>query len=446
MDEIKKIKVLWLCYFSNSEVRERLRPKASFLEVMARRILGMEKNKMADFAQWITSGIKEFEKFKNIELHVVSPQYGISEKKMSFQQNGIHYNFYKPDDSFVIKFFRKLFRKYETDYKGNRKVTKEFINQIQPDIIHMYGAENYYYSITGLDIDINKYPFMVSMQTLTSDLDFKSKDLITPRLYDFRAKIESVVLSRVKYIGSKVPKYREIVWQNINKNAYFLNTTLAVAENIPDCKESKKFDFVSFSASIHKAADFAIEAFAIACRKYPDITLNIIGGTPEPFTNRLKARINELGIERNVFFSGKLPTHNDVLKQIQLARFALLPLKIDFISGTIREAMFAGLPVVTTVTHGTPTLNEKRISVLLSEQGDFQTMADNIIRLIESPALVKELTDNGLLTVHERWNNEKDMLQLVEAYKAILNHHHNGIPIPHEIGTQNPTINAKQDN
>lgn len=438
MDENKKIKVLWLCYFSNSEVREKLNPKTGFIEVIARKILRMEKNKVADFAQWITNGIKEFEKFKNIELHVVSPQYGISEKKITFQQNGIHYYFYKPDDSFVIKFLRKIFNKYETEYRGNRKITQEFINQIQPDIIHLYGAENYYYSITGLDIDTDKFPFMVSLQTLTTDPEFKSKDVVTPKLYDFRSKVECAVLERVKYIGSDIPKYREIIWQHINQNAIFLNTYLAISEKITYTRTEKKFDFVSFSASIHKAADIAIEAFAIACQKYPELTLNIIGGTPEPFTQNLKKRINELGIERNIIFSGKLPTHDNVLKQIQLAKFALLPLKIDFISGTIREAMFAELPVVTTITHGTPTLNKKRKSVLLSELGDFQAMADNIIQLIESPTLAKELTENGLLTVHERWNNEKDMLELVEAYNAILNHHHKGIPIPRELGTQKP--------
>jgi len=282
---------------------------------------------------------------------------------------------------------------------------------------------------------------MVSLQTLTSEPEFKSKDKLPSKFYDFRSKIECAVLGRVNYIGSRVQKYRQYIWENINRDVIFLNTTLAVEESVTISNVDKKYDFVSFSASIDKAADFAIEAFAIACTKYPDLTLNIIGGTPEPFTQNLKSRIKELGIERNVFFSGKLPTHDDVLKQIQLAKYALLPLKIDFISGTIREAMFAGLPIVTTVTHGTPTLNEKRKSVLLSEQGDFETMADNIIQLIESPALAKELSENGLLTVHERWNNEKDMLELVEAYKAILNHHHNGITIPREIGTQNPNKN-----
>jgi len=441
MNETNKIKVLWLCSFSNSEIRDRLRPKTGFLEVMARKVWGMEEKKVADYAQWITNGIKEFEKMSNIELHIISPQYGMSKNKEVFKINGIQYYFYKPNDSFIIKFLSRLFNKYETDCKGNRKVTKELINKIQPDIIHMFGAENYYYSITALDIDLEKYPFMVSLQTFTSEPEFKSKDKLPSKFYDFRSKIECAVLGRVNYIGSRVQKYRQYIWENINRDVIFLNTTLAVEESVTISNVDKKYDFVSFSASIDKAADFAIEAFAIACTKYPDLTLNIIGGTPEPFTQNLKSRIKELGIERNVFFSGKLPTHDDVLKQIQLAKYALLPLKIDFISGTIREAMFAGLPIVTTVTHGTPTLNEKRKSVLLSEQGDFETMADNIIQLIESPALAKELSENGLLTVHERWNNEKDMLELVEAYKAILNHHHNGITIPREIGTQNPNKN-----
>ena len=31
-----------------------------------------------DFAKWISNGIKEFEKINDVELHVVSPYYGVS--------------------------------------------------------------------------------------------------------------------------------------------------------------------------------------------------------------------------------------------------------------------------------------------------------------------------------------------------------------------------------
>ena len=93
----------------------------------------------------------------------------------------------------------------------------------------------------------------------------------------------------------------------------------------------------------------------------------------------------------NVTFTGELPTHEDVLENVATARVALLPIKIDFIPGTIREASALGLPIVTSITDGTPLLNEKRNCVLLSEGGDHVSMAENMINLLDNPDLADEL-------------------------------------------------------
>jgi len=438
------MKVLWICHFSNSEIRHKLNLSHNIFEALIRRLITGSTNIYTDFAKWITNGIKEFENFNDIELHVISPHQGMRKKKEFFQLNGINYHFYKPDENFFIMGIRKLTNRYKNEYKGNRSITNELINQIHPDIIHMYGAENPYYSITALDIDTIKYPFIVSLQTLVSDDEYKNKHKESNLHYSFHVSIEKKVLKNVKYIGSRVQKYREFVWREINPNVIFLNTILAVEEKIEIIKKTKIFDFVYFARNISKGADDAIEAFAIASKKYPDITLNIIGGMLQPYTNKLKHRIKELRLCKKVFFSGKLPLHSDVINQIQLSKFAILPLKIDITSGTIREAMFSGLPVISTITPGTPELNKKRQSILLSEQGDHQTMADNMINLIENPELVQRLIENGLTTAKERWNNKKNMQQLVEAYKATINHHKYGIEIPAELGTKNPNINYAQ--
>ena len=102
-------------------------------------------------------------------------------------------------------------------------------------------------------------------------------------------------------------------------------------------------------------------------------------------------------ITKNVIFCGPLPTHDDVIKQIRKSRFAILPLKIDLISGTIREAMANGLPVVTTITPATPKLNETRESVLLSEKGDFKAMAENMLWLINDNEVAIKLKKNSFV-------------------------------------------------
>ena len=78
------MKVLWISNFSNPRVRESLNLQVNIFEVLARKLLKKPKKQWIDHAPWITNGIKEFEKFDNIELHVVSLHYGISNKTETF--------------------------------------------------------------------------------------------------------------------------------------------------------------------------------------------------------------------------------------------------------------------------------------------------------------------------------------------------------------------------
>ena len=427
------MKVVWICNFSNSSVRDNLGLSNNKFEVLIRKLLNMPPKQWNDYGAWITNGIKEFQSYENVELHVISPHYGMHNILESFIIEGINYYFFKPeDDSLICKGYRNLFRYYKGKLKRNRKIIKKLIGIINPDIIHIYGAENPNYSISALDVDIKKYPLLLSLQTLMSVKDFKENFIISEKEFNYRLNIEQDVIKRTRYIGTSAQIYRDVIRDNINSDAYFFKTFLALEQTIPLINCEKKYDIVYFSVSIAKAADIAIEAFAIACKKYPNLTLNIIGGTPEPFTSNLKDRIEALNIKNNVIFSGKLPGHKDVLEQIQLSKFALLPLKVDGVSSTIREAMFAGIPVVTTITRSTPNLNINRKSVLISEQNDYKAIAENLLLLIESPKFANKLKTNALITAEENWNNGKIVKEQVECYNHIINHHKRGIPIPQE--------------
>jgi len=414
------MKVLWICHFSNPEVRAHLNLKVSIVELLIRKYLKKHKS-WKDFAKWISNGIKEFEKFNDIELHVVSPHYGIKKRINSFELNGIFYHFFKPDDDSIIKKIRKSISKnIESDYEGNRKVISSLIESINPDVIHMYGAENPYYSISALDIDLSKYPLMVSLQTLMSDSVFLKNYPIDNRSYNFRSSIEQKIIKRIDYIGSSVQKYRQVIWSSFNPKAIFFKTYLAVEEKVDIINMDKKYDFVFFAANISKAVDYAIEAFALAKRKHDNITLHVIGDYDDSLMAEIKQQLERIGILEGIDFTGKLPTYNDVINEIRKARFALIPLKVDMISGTVRESMANGLPVITTITPLTPELNSRRDSVLLSEKGDFQTMADNMCRLIEDDMLVETLKENGYLTVREMYDNNHAMKVWKNYYELIV--------------------------
>jgi poly(glycerol-phosphate) alpha-glucosyltransferase len=208
-----------------------------------------------------------------------------------------------------------------------------------------------------------------------------------------------------------------------------LDLALAVGENITKATFKKEHTFIYFAKEIEKAADWAIEAFAIVNKRYPDTTLRIVGGYQTGYKRELDERLSALGITERVTFTGSLPTHDDVINEVRKSTFAVLPLKIDLIAGTIREAMANGIPVVTTITPATPELNEKRKSIMLSEKGDFNGMANNMMELIENKTLAEQLQANAYETLKDRYDNETIAKQWHDSYFEVLEHMSNGTPI-----------------
>lgn len=418
------IKVVWVCRLSNKELREKLSFKKNMFS-------SYRKKTMVDRAQWNTNAIKEFQKFKDVELHIISPHLGISSQLQEFSHEGIHYHIFRPEeDYFSFKLKRKLFKgKYETpDYDKNSNIIITLIDLIKPDLIHYIGAENPEFSSAALKVN-KKYPQILSLQTLMCDPNFKTNYPISNKIYNYRKTIEVEIIKKVDFVCCANKHFKEIIQNKISDKIRFLNLPLAVGETINTKESEKQYDFVYFAININKAADWAIEAFAKAHKKKGGITLNIVGGYELEFKKQLDIRLEELNISEQVTFSGSLPTHNDVIKQIRKSRFAILPLKIDLISGTIREAMANGLPVVTTITPGTPKLNEKRKSVLLSEKGDFDCMAKNMMALLESKDLETKLRNNGYETIKERYDNAYIIKCWHNTYFEIMSHIHRGSPI-----------------
>lgn len=411
-----KLKVVWICHLSNDKLRKSLSFDKTSLLALLRRIFN--RYKFIDFAQWNTNAIIEFEKYNDIELHVISPHSKILHKTQDFIINGVNYHIFRSEtESLFWLVFNRIFNK--TTFRKNSKIINDIINNVKPDIIHLIGAENPYYGEAILHID-NHVPLIVSLQTLLKDPivlnnypQFKNKQA-------YRVVTESKIIEKVDYIGTKIEHFRNIIKKEINSNAKFLDISLAVGEDITISDYKKEYDFVYFAANISKAVDWALEAFVIAKQKYPNITLHVVGGYNSDFMSNIKNRMKELGLGNEVDFSGLMPTHDDVIDEVRKARFALLPIKSDLITGTIREAMSNGLPVVTTITPATPELNAMRESILLSEKGDFKAMADNMCKLLFDAGYAKQLQQNAAQTVYERYSNETAMKEWREVYYEIL--------------------------
>lgn len=431
-----KIKVVWLCHFSNTFVHSKLELGYSrFTKVllkMAHRPVSLD---VPEFANWVTNGIAEFEKIEDVELHIISPYPHMKHRTQEFVSNGIRYHFFQSEDDNVWNlFYRKIAKPSYWAYKRNRKTILSIIDSIQPQVVHLFGAENPGYSMGILDVP-KEMITIAQLQTLMNDPDFQKNYPISPRMYQFRSSVEKEIIKKVDYPATPAVKYRNIICQDIRSNATILNLGLALHDPIVKDETEKVYDFVYFAANLSKAADLALEAFGKAFQQKPELTLDIVGGCDVSFKQVLDEIIHRYGMEKAVRFEGRLPSHDDVLTQIRKSRYALLPLRIDLTSGTIREAMSNGLPVLTTDTGelGTQKLNAGLSCVLISQVGDHEALAANMLRLLEDTELAETLRQNSYKSRDANKTNEETSLRYMEAYNACINYKKKGIPIPNEL-------------
>lgn len=420
----KKIKVAVICHFSNEEINGILKPILS-LSLKDKMALYLSRKEIStdieEFAVWNTNAVKELEKYTQfMDFHIILPYPYLTKEVYSWTASGIHYHAFRNDYLLESFLHRHILKFIKLKYTRNRQRVKEIIKAICPDVVHLIGVENPYYSLCLKDVPSN-IPTIVQLQTLLNDPKFEANYNMSHSQYLYRAAVERDLINRADYIGTTVPNYRKIITEYIKKTATFVDTTLAVSEPIYKKIEKTQFDFVYYARDISKAVDWAIESFAIIHNSQPERTLLIVGGFSQTLKDSIDHRISELGLNNNVFFTGTLPSHDDVINNIKKAKVALLPIKIDYITGTIREAMACGLPVVTTITQGTPLLNKNRKTVLLSDCGDFDTFAANALNVVNDEKLAAQLTQNGYETLKEKYNNEIVIEKWVTLYKSIVN-------------------------
>lgn len=417
-----QIKVVWICAFSNPKVREHFTTKINPILRFILKKKGHPVNTSVDYGIWNSNAIKEFEKIKDINLHIISPIRYLSKKEVRFDVNGIHYYFFRDENSNLIsQLYYQLVTKNKSLFIKNRKHVRTLVKEINPEIVHVIGAENPYYSLALLDIP-DKIPTIIQLQALLDRLVENIANQFEKKNIAYKGRLERQIIDKADYVGTEVVDFKEYIKEEIKPETKFLDISIAMGNEINLTEEVKVYDFVYFAAGINenKAGDVALKSFAIAHQLHPEITLNIIGKIDEGFRKILDEIISKNRLENAVFIEGKLPTHNDVISQIRKSKYALLPLKFDFVPNTIREAMCNGLPVVTTITeNGTTKLNEKRESVLLSEQGDHNAIAKNMIKLIENPSLAETLRKNAAISEEERINNYDIMLKWADVYKKI---------------------------
>lgn len=134
-----------------------------------------------------------------------------------------------------------------------------------------------------------------------------------------------------------------------------------------------------------------LRAFRRIQERYADATLTI--AHDGPLRAELEQTARDLGL-RNTQFIGKVP-HDRITELYDQSEIYLTTPNIDCMPGSLLECFASGLPIVATNAGGIPYIVTDGKNGLLVELDDDKAVAEASFRLLEDPALVERLTEDG---------------------------------------------------
>jgi glycosyltransferase involved in cell wall biosynthesis len=388
------LKVVWLCYFSNQLVQDKIKPR----------------KRVGEIAPWITNLITLFENDDNVELHVISQHRWINRYKC-FKHNRVTYHFFNPGIPFIGRHWPGFFRfDLWTGFFPIKIQVSRIINRIKPDIIHLHGTEN---EFGGSVIQFyDKFPVFITIQ------GFIHKSLERSKVTKKRIQNELSILRKFNHFGYRTETMGEEI-KSLNVKAALHWHNYPVAKVVPINIE-KKFDLVFFARICKdKGIDDLLKAVSIIRENNPNISLCVIGGGKLEIW---KEKARELNISENVYWAGFLPAQKDVHKLAESARISVLPTYNDIISGTIIESLFLKLPVVAYNVGSIKEVNKNNEIISLVEKGDIDGLARAILILMNDEGLRIKKAEIGYIRIKEMFCTDISEIRsdILKAYDKVI--------------------------
>ena len=415
--ENRSPRIMFLCNFSNSLVREKVVLDTGIMRSVFYRLQHKPRYYESDYAVWVSDYIEQFEQHPEFEFHIVAPMQGLKGESQQFEENGIYYHFYNCSYG-LFRSITNLTFNYEErrDYPTIRKRISKIRNKIKPDLVILCGAENPFYSIGALDV--TECPVYVILQTLLNSPKRIEMGVGTP----YKRKVELEIFRYARYFCTSGEKTAQVI-KGQNRKAEILPAGFPTHRPIVEIPEKKDFDFVFFAKTVapYKGVEDALKALQIVKKTHRSVSLNIIGGIAADYSERLTNLIVELGLNDNVHVAGQYKEIKETFENVAKAKATVLPGLTAALNSTVRESMLMGLPTICYENGATIAINQDGACLLLAPIGDINALAKQMLMVLEQETLTSEIAKRGKNYAENTFSNESIVNKLLDNCAKIIN-------------------------
>ena len=305
-------------------------------------------------------------------------------------------------------------------------IVKNLINDVNPDLIHVWGTESVWFLMNKLGVFSN-HIVLLDMQGLLKSC-YESyygglslseqirciglKEILKPSTaiwyvrnsFKKRALEEEVSLKTYKHISYQSD------WMKNRLSEFLLDTNLYGTKIIlrddfynhrwqPTDNVSPVLFTITSSAVPYKGLHVLIKACSIIKERYPDFRLNVAGCI---FQGKLKTGyeiylqklIRKYDLSSNISFFGSLSSSQIVKLQLE-SDVSVVPSLVESYCLGMAEAMMVGLPVVAAYSAALPTIASDKKDALFYSPLDYIDCAAKIIDIFEKKELAVDLSNNA---------------------------------------------------
>lgn len=188
-------------------------------------------------------------------------------------------------------------------------------------------------------------------------------------------------------------------------------------------KQTPQIRFVYLANYIAgKGQNYAIEAFRLVNRKFPESSLVFAGSdmglaVNKRFKKQLKERCNDYGLQHSVTFNSFV---DDTINFIRSGDVLLNFSDCESFSMTVLEAMYAGIPVIATNSGGPAELIEHEETGLLVPVKDVAAMANAMLKLAENAPLKNTMAAAARIRAYKKFSIVESAGKLATVYRSLV--------------------------
>lgn len=331
----------------------------------------------------------------------------------------------------------------------NKKSIKTFFKDNNFDVIHIIGIEHEYIkdlkdylpydktliNITGIQYEyakvfMSKYNKFNNIKNPLLHLNLK---LQNNKIYKI-GNVEKEVLKKANYVVGRTDWDKKSVL-SINPNLTYFKCNETLRDvfythkkwELDSCE--KHTIFVSQGASPIKGTHMVLEIVRLLKKQFPNVKCFIAGEditkSKSIFTllnvnyaSLIKKLIKQYNLKDNIIFTGFLNEEEIANKMIKSHVF-LMPSSIENSVNSLQEAMILGVPCVSSLVGGVPSLIDKN-SCLTYKFDDPQDAFNKISLIFNSKQVASFLSSNGINRISILANPNINTNQMIKIYKNIV--------------------------